>query len=376
MHVVRPDGEGHRRVSGSPLSGAMGGWGAAPAQPSFTWPCWSPDDRWLSVFEAEGEEEDQNDAVLTVLEVDGVEERRLHSFDKTLPIYARWSPEGDRLGVLAQGGDDLLLTRCAVDEVGSNEHVVSGVPLFFSWLDGGALLVHVGDSKTGGSRVFMQGVAGRDILTERPGSFCTPLTVGEQIMYATSRGRRSRICLLDPSTRRHRDLTELEGLLALVPDAARDHAVLVGAAPGGEHTPYDGIWQLDVRTGLLKRLVDEPVMAFHWDRTGSRVIYAVLESDRSCMVFRAWEAETGEVRDLCPFWPSRDQLFYLHFFEQFTGSHHLVSPDGRTLVFSGYPDPRRAEEGGGPRIHVLDILNPTGGPLTLAEGRFAVFSHA
>ena len=295
MHVVRPDGEGHRRVSGSPLSGAMGGWGAAPAQPSFTWPCWSPDDRWLSVFEAEGEEEDQNDAVLTVLEVDGVEERRLHSFDKTLPIYARWSPEGDRLGVLAQGGDDLLLTRCAVDEVGSNEHVVSGVPLFFSWLDGGALLVHVGDSKTGGSRVFMQGVAGRDILTERPGSFCTPLTVGEQIMYATSRGRRSRICLLDPSTRRHRDLTELEGLLALVPDAARDHAVLVGAAPGGEHTPYDGIWQLDVRTGLLKRLVDEPVMAFHWDRTGSRVIYAVLESDRSCMVFRAWEAETGEV---------------------------------------------------------------------------------
>lgn len=379
IHAVDPDGEGRSQVTFSKAMGHLAAWGGSAGTDTHAWPCWSPDDSWLAVFQSAGDPDEQGLTTVSVVQVDGVEERQLLSLEESQPIYVRWSPSGERLAVLTQEEDLLVLHRAEVGDVGRAHEVVRGVPLFFCWADEDRLAVHVGDKRTGVGRVLLDGLGERTSVTDRPGSFCTPLSVGHDLVYALGRGRRSRISLSDRRTGRRRDLTELEGLLALVgpPRHQPEGPLLVSAAPGGEHTPYDGVWLLDRATGLLQRAVDEPVMAFQWDPTGARVVFTVLDAERSRMAFRTWEAATGRIREICTLWPSRDQLFYLHFFEQFAESHPLVSPDGRTLVFSGYPDPRHArEDDAGPVIHVVDLVEPTGGALPLAEGRFAVFSNS
>ena len=384
LYVVRADGEERRQVTLDPAVGLMGAWNPGSTSSVHSWPGWSPDDRWLATFRSEASDEDESGpTALTVLEVDGVRERQLLSLTDSQPIYARWSPDGAGLALLTQEGDGLVLTRVAADEVGDSVEVVRGVPLFFSWVDAERLVAHVGDQRSGVSRIIIDDGDERQNISEQPGSFCTPLSVDGKVVYALGRGRRSRISITDLHTGRRRDLTELEGLLALVgpPSAHPEKPLLVSAAPGGEHTPYDGIWLLEQPTGLLQRIVDEPVMAFQWDPTGARVVFAVLDAERSRMSFRVWEEATGTVREVCDFWPSRDQLFFFHFLEQFADSHSQVSPDGRTLVFSGYLDPRRVRDAAdetddGPVIQVVDLLDPQGGALPLAPGRFAVFSHA
>ena len=65
------------------------------------------------------------------------------------------------------------------------------------------------------------------------------------------------------------------------------------------------------------------------------MIYVGVDKTGNCLTWYSVRDNENPV-ELCRFWPSREMLFYLHFFDQFVRSHHLVSADGRFLVFSGH----------------------------------------
>ena len=93
-------------------------------------------------------------------------------------------------------------------------------------------------------------------------------------------------------------------------------------------------------------------------------------------------ARPGEPSErLARFWPSREMLFYLHFFDQFTHSHSLLSPEGDRLVFCGRrmadadgdDSPWPTQEPDTFDVLVLD-LEDDAPPRSIAEGSFACFS--
>ena len=80
---------------------------------------------------------------------------------------------------------------------------------------------------------------------------------------------------------------------------------------------------------------------------------------------------------IASFWPTREYMFFLHFFDQYSLSHPVVSPDGSTLVYAGFPASRgQADLSDSPRIFLLDTRHAQAEPVEIAEGSFASWDPA
>ncbi len=375
IHLVDTHGRGHRSLTLPKIPSALARWGSYAGAGVSAWPCWSPDGRWIACFQAT--DEDASPDVVAAVEVDGVEERELLRLEGRAPIYCRWHPAGRLLAVLTQTEQELELGVCDLDELGSVRTIQHGVPLFFAWApEGRRLLMHVG-APSAPSRLVLHDLDG-DLagvpLPDTPGSFCAPVYAGGRPVYVGAHLGRSWLCVARKDGRRAEALGAFDGLIAVMPDPTGPR-VVVGAAPRGEGTPYQGLWLAPLDGGPIERLTEDPCMAFFWDPRGGRLVTASVDLMASCLRWRLLDVETRQTRELSLFWPSRELLFYLHFFEQFASSHSLISADGRTLVYASYA---ASEQGTaeGTRCHVLalDLDDPDPQPRSLGEGTFGVCS--
>lgn len=373
LHVMDADGRNTRPVTFTKMPTPLSHWGASGGRDSCSWPVWSPDDRWLCCFVSPMGVDASSSCLISAVEVDGVEEQTLAALEGELPIYAQWNATGDRVAVLVQDQDELQLLTCKLGEIGRARVMEEGVPLFFSWQPTQSrLLVHVGQRPGQPGRVVLRDAAGptEDVLyTDLPGSFCTPVFAGTDAVFALRDGSTSIVCAAGPDSE-IRQLSRLPGLVAVVPSARRNE-LAVAHAPAGDSTPYQAISLVSLHDGSSRDVVNEPCLAYFFDPTGTRLVTCVPHGGGE-MVWRLHDLETGERRTLSRFWPSPDQTYYLHFFEQYALSHPLVSPDGSTLVYSGYDAPDRGR--GEPLVYAIDLLDTDATPRILGEGSFAVFS--
>jgi hypothetical protein len=377
VHVVDAGGGQHRQVTFANGPGATAPWGVPIQRDHSSWPCWSPDGRWLACFQSHTVPGGDGPAWLTVLEVDGVEERRLAALPDGLPIYIQWNAQAERVAALIQVEDQLELSVCAISDIGGQRLVEQGVPLFFSWLPNGRrLLVHTGE-RDGLKRLVgrsADGVGEDDIFNDVPGAFCTPMVVGEQAIYVTSREESSDLCIGSLTGERSHVLAEVEGLVAMIP-SPDGRWVAYSTAARGQEAIYEGIRLARTDGSKDELLVEGPCKAFMWSPTGDRIIVAAPARRQPGLMWRIVEVPSGEVRELCTFWPSQDQMFYLHFFEQFSQSHPLISPDGKHLVFAGHPAPGNSSVDTRSRIFVVPLDRESERPNSIALGDFAVFSN-
>lgn len=377
LHVVRADGTGRSQVTWPKQLDASARWGGVSAEDMASWPCWSPDGRWLACFQVGA---DGMGAGVAIVEAEGVEERLLHEFTDRLPIHLQWSPDGQLIAVLLQHAEALELWLCSVADGGARL-VAEGSPLFFSWTpDAQSLLLHVGDGDGEASRVELRDAVGDgDDLVYRvpPGSFCTPMVAGSgpdpRVVYVVHSGNQSQVVSCNLQGKGLLGLALLPGLAALVCDPSGQH-VAVSSAGSADGTPYDGISVVSVWGGEVRRLVNTPVLAFQWTPDGKRIVWCQWgpKRNRLCWYMRAIDGSEGP-RRLVDFWPTRSQLFQLHFFEQFARSHPLVSADSKWLVWSGYNDAPKGEDGGGAEVRVLRLDEPDPQPIALGPGSYAVF---
>jgi hypothetical protein len=178
--------------------------------------------------------------------------------------------------------------------------------------------------------------------------------------------------LTDQAGEQLREVAALVGLVAVLPTADPDW-VLASSAPRGEGSLYQGIHRIWLSEAELEQLVEEDNLAFFADPQQNRLIYAVRDPARGCLWWKLLDLRSGAQRAVAPFWPTREQKFYLHFFEQYAMSHPALSPDGRYLCWASHPDPRHSE-GRDPQVWVADLEHPEERPRAVAEGSFAVFS--
>lgn len=364
----------------SPVPPGMAGWGAAarPAE-AWSWPTWSPDGRWLAAFALVTSDDRVGPVRVGVVSVDGVQQALWWEGTDEGPIYLQWHPTGRALSALVQRGEELFLGTIRGGELGRLRAVESGVPLFYNWAPGDrGILMHVGTPGRRGSRLVLRdplGGAEDHLLDVVPGSFCAPVFCGGRAIYAVGDEGQSRVVAASLDGAVSTTLARHPGLLALAGAPRGEPVVAIAAATGGEGTAYAGIDLVNVHTGTSRRLTDTPVIAFFWAPNGAWVLAAEVVPAENCM--RWWQLPTdgSTPRDLGTFWPSRDMLFYLHFFDQYTQSHPLVSADSQFVCWAGYPAGRGQADLSGPaQLYVRALDDHDAAATVVAPGVFGVWA--
>ncbi|MCP4809438.1 MAG: hypothetical protein GY913_18670 [Proteobacteria bacterium] len=361
LYVADPRHGGRLQLTSDPTPQL---WGVSPTPPStWSWPSWSPDGTRIACFELDEDDQDTGPARVHVVHTDGVRQWHCLDVEHGVPLYVQWQPDGEGLLVLVQDGEELELQHIRLDRLGHASSVERGLPLFFTWHpDGERVVVHTASSSE--SRLVVRDVSGRlpdEVLPQRPANYCAPIFQGDRLIHVDAGGGTNQLVSTDDTGADAQVLLEFEGLGALL---RTDDAFLFSAAPDGEGKPYRGLLRIGQE---LEPVSGEHCLAFF--PRGEDLVLVQVDTENNCLTWQLVVA--GETRELCRFWPSREQLFHLRFFDQFAPSHRLLSPDGRRLVFCGHPldtDEQRDE----PSVLVYDLERHE--LRDLGPGAFACFS--
>ena len=103
-----------------------------------------------------------------------------------------------------------------------------------------------------------------------------------------------------------------------------------------------GVHLLDLATGKLENIAhisDERLVwqSMFWTPDGSKLLLSAVNGPQRWLEWQFWD-ESGQ-HIINQFLPTREQIFFLHFFEQFVHSHPIMSSDSTHFYFSGYEAP-------------------------------------
>jgi len=370
---VDPDGRAAVRDPGASAEPVAFGGGLERAQ----FPAWSSDGNRLAVIVG-----DMAGGRVDVVDVAGGDDpATVYRADGRAPIYLAWSPDDRTLAVLANragGGLALDLVDVARALEGDAEAIrpfAQGAPFYWSWSrTGRSLLVHV--DVMGPTR--LAGLTGIDAFDVRrplpdPGAFQSPaLSASERyVAYAalTPAGERRVVVAPNPEVPAAGLFTRTlphRGQAALAWRPGREQLAVQSAAVPAPHA-YGPVDLLDVASGEVTRLTDDPVVASWWSPDGrwlatlspvggggQRTVQASagagagrlqpvaerpVQRGNALLSLKVIDADTLQTRLLGAFVPS--PLFagqYLPFFDQYARSHRLWSPDSDALVMPALDD--------------------------------------
>ena len=124
--------------------------------------------------------------------------------------------------------------------------------------------------------------------------------------------------------------------------------------------------------------IDQIVVAFFWSPDGEKIAFVTFAEGGEGLRWNILDVASGRRWPLVDFVPTRDQLSIFLFFDQFSYSHRVWSPDSRALVFAGgivgnvgVSASLSLQET--PKVLVLPI-EPASTAQTLADGILATWS--
>ena len=155
------------------------------------------------------------------------------------------------------------------------------------------------------------------------------------------------------------------------------NAIHLKPGPGG--FVYGGISLYDPDGEPLPAGVDEDLIAFLWSPDSAKLAYVTVGAEGT-MLWNILDVTDGSRYPLVEFTSSGVQSTVFQFFDQYTYSHSLWSPDSRSLVFAGrlyseavsasYSSAQTDEQ---PQIYVMDS-DPSPLVQPIAEGILGIWS--
>lgn len=350
---------------------------------THTWPTWAPDGSRVVCFGFQGVGTDTVEASVFSFAADGVESWELARLSGKMPIYGNWSPRGDAFAALVQQGEqELSLEIIRVDGLGKTISLLSGAPLFWSWSPrGDHLAVHVGGSRRASAEarvVILDTLSGQmvQLVTDRPGEFRVPAWAphDDLLAYVEQDAQdHDTLLLFDVATGAKAPVAEGVGGTAVVwsPDG-NTLAFAHAARPGS--SLFAPVRALDLGSGKMETLLEVPIVGFFWSPQNEALLYVSLDGGQRSLRWHRLLRSSGEISELARFLPSREQMFVLSFFDQYTLSHPPLAPDGKTLAFAGYLiNPSAAATAAQVYLLPLDRVDE---PRPIATGDFVCWSPA
>jgi len=309
------------------------------------WPAWSRDGSRVAYFGLRETEEPQLEASLYVVTADGIESWELAGLSGGRPIYGNWSPTAEIFAALIQRGDRRLsLEVASLSSPGKTTPLIGGAPLFWSWSPHGDLLAaHVGGSRQAAAdaRVLVLDVTSGKIVREvsdHPGEFRVPAwSPQDDLLAYVEQGTdgRGTLFLYDVKTGEKGPVAVTSGATATL-WSADGRFLAFGSTTRPGSLLFSQIRVLDLTTGRVSLLLDEPVTGFFWSPQGDTLLCLSVDAQRSHLRWHSLSRENGKTSELARFLPSREQTFILSFFDQYAHSHPPLAPDGNSLAFAGY----------------------------------------
>ena len=314
----------------------------SPKEHRCAWPTWSPDGKELmySAYPAAGSNghgafrvisrPPDKPATAIYANEPGTDAIAQHT-----PHYLMWSPDGSKVAFIAQTlSSGMSLMMADADGATPPVRLLDGAPLYFCWsLDSQYILAHARElhylikvSEPDPAQVPMASTGYQaPSVSQLDGriAMCGELSETEQaIVIATIQGGAEVV-------------SEVEGSLGFSWRPGRAQLGVVSGLNRGSGY-YDRLTLLDVNSTAERVLLEEPMLCFFWSPDGSKIAYITpSENAQGSVCWGVLDLETDEVRYLSDFTPSHQQLTMFMFFDQYSQSHRLWSPDSRQLLFSG-----------------------------------------
>jgi Tol biopolymer transport system component len=376
LATIAPDGSDQRLLTDADLL--------------FQFPAWSPDNSRVAAIGSE----ENSVGVYVAPDLPAGELQTLYKSDEEAPFYLYWSPDSRQVSFLANHPSGLALH--IGDVLAETSRILAtGSPFYWDWTPGGdRILIHSGFSGEDSRLALLDpsGDGGGDNISD-PGFFQAPGVSpnGRLWAYAQVDGDdNGQLTIFDAETGQQTRTEPHQGLVAMSWNPVSD--VLAYITPGIEAPVFYGpLHLLDAATGESQIIADELVIAFFWSPDGRYIAYftvADTESDavqaglpgkneelskpgsqEDELIMEVWLADTlgGSIRRLRAFEPTDLFVFqFLPFFDQYSLSHRIWSPDSSALVLPIVED-------GAPRISILPIDGRA--PEVLVDGIIGFWSQ-
>ncbi len=353
----------------------------------YQFPTWSPDSNLLTFFSVSGSTEADLTAAIYVVDDDGKNKVEAYTSEGgSRPIYLSWSPDSANVSFIATipGGDGLTLNM--VPAAGGEVTLLdTGTPYYWDWRpDSAGMLIHAGGARNTDPTARLSflnltdGVVEDGLLLE-PSPFQSPAFSpdGAQVLLAAENDEGNHALLL----------TDLVGGIE-TEIATFDTSVAFSWSPDGKRVAYINSNDPTYIVGKLSfvELSDpaktveadqEDIIAFYWSPDSEKVAYFVPVqapanggSGDTLLYLKMYVADvtTGKSTLLWTFVPTQEFIQTILYFDQYSHSATIWSPDSQNLVIPMFfPDENAA---------AIILVPATGNlqPRFLQEGTMAFWS--
>lgn len=357
----------------------------------YQFPAWSPDGRRLAFVGLDRSQSGVERVTLFTARQDGTDLVSAYESTAEYPFYLYWSPDSDRVAFLTTLPDQGIALKIVPAAGGETRTLATGSPFYWDWApDDRTLLIHTGGSAQDRSNarlalLDLETGTAQDLETP-PGSFQAPAwsPSGKEFVLGTpgSDGKES-LLLADRKGEAIRDLVEVDApvFFAWSPDGKK--LAYLATDPGlmGGLAQILSVIEPGNPEGAV-RAKEELVVAFFWSPDSRQIAFftpAVFSpsppagqegTPQQVFYLRLFvlDVESGESRELALFRPTQDFLNILPYFDQYSRSATIWSPDSHNLVIPAN------SQAGEPNIFVVEADGDPK-PALITDGTVAFWSR-
>lgn len=367
---------------------------AVPDQLVYQWPTWATDGR-LAFFGASSNPADLYSLRVFVTEAVTAqpEVKTAYTSPDEVFTYAYWSPANcpgknnscrDLALLYTPPGQNKFGLRLIHDAGGtfSDKLVSQAAPFYYSFAPDGAHMLWF----QSGTDLSLYDMATGDAqrLNDVPGQFQSPMwsPVDNRLLFGVRNEANPDLA----------DLVVAHGTDRKVIAHGLDSPISFAWSPDGTHVAsvagFDKVTVLDAQTGQSVTAGTLPnTVAFYWSPQGDRIAYLTVNRDTPSvqarlrsnghtpveqaiggLSWRVLEVQNGLDQGKASFTPSRDMVYMLNFYDQFSRSHRVWSADGRYLAYSSTDVLGKAS------IMLIDTQQSGSAPIKVGPGTLAVWS--
>jgi Tol biopolymer transport system component len=361
---------------------------------TYAWPTWSTDGR-LAFFGSSQDPQDPFSLKVFVLDkvTSGATPKTAYTSTDEVYTYSYWSPGDCPVGncrdlallFTPPTQDGNLALRLIRDKNGafSNKVVGTAAPFYYSFSPDGKQMLWF--QKT--SEFGIYDVAANKVtrtLNDTPGQFQAPMwsPVDDRMLFGTAGSTPDSTNIVIANGTQRQIL--LENRSSPISFAWSPDAKMVASV-----SAFDKVVVTDVKTGkLVASTAIGNVVAYFWSPKSDRVAYiavtqetpgtsalirgnghaATTQAATAMLQWNVLNVTTGQEDTLAKYLPSQDMIYLLNFFDQFSRSHSLWSPDGRYLVYGAL------DSAGSPEVMLVDTTTPTASPIKVSSGTIGIWS--